>query len=226
MYQSKIYRILRKILRATKLNKIISLILNLGRYEKRFDDALNREIKPGVTFWDIGSNHGIYVEKFLDKLKDNGSIVAFEPNPNLATKLRDRYSKFDNIKIIESAVSNFDGETEFQEGDDELAATSKIGISSKTSYKVKVQDIETLLKILGKPDIVKIDIEGHESHLINKISNNIDKFTNIKFLVEVHFSNIEMDHDSELFFNDLNNIKKYSNEFIWIDPSHLQFQLK
>jgi hypothetical protein len=78
---------------------------------------------------------------------------------------------------------------------------------------------------LTAPDVVKVDVEGAEAEILNRVASNLTSFENIKFFVEVHFGIIENNHDSDLFFKDLRIIKSNSREFVWIDPSHLYFKL-
>lgn len=225
MYESKVYRSVRNISRLLGINKLINTFLDDGYYERKFENALESAIKKDAIVWDVGSNHGLYIDKFLKVLENQGKILAFEPNKKLHHKLSEKYQDRSNVEIFGTAVSNFKGETNFSEGEDDLAATSQIGDPSDNSYKVLVEDIKELIERLGAPDVVKIDIEGAEAQIIDRVGRNITSFENIKFFIEVHFSIIESDHDSDLFFSNLAHIKSNSKEFQWIDPSHLFFRL-
>ena len=107
-----------------------------------------------------------------------------------------------------------------------MAATSEIGASSAGSYTEYIEDINDTIERTGVPHVIKIDIEGAEAQIIDRVKNNLGVFENVKFFIEVHFSIIESDHDSELFFSNLSFIKRNSKAFHWIDSSHLYFQLQ
>ena len=220
MYESKLYRFLRNISRILGINKLVNTLLDDGYYERKFENALESAIKKNAKVWDVGANHGLYTDKFLKVLENQGKIFAFEPNQKLHHMLSEKYQDRSNVEILGMAVSNFTGETNFLEGEDDLAATSQIGDLSANSYKVLVEDIKETIERLGVPDVVKIDIEGAEAHIIDRVKSNITSFKNIKFFIEVHFSIIESDHDADLFFSNLAHIKSNSKEFQWIDPSH------
>ena len=224
-YQSKTYRLARNIGRALGITRLIGRVIANKGYEQKFDDALDKAITNDSVVWDIGANHGIYTDKFFKILGTKGKLLAFEPNQELHKNLIDKYKDISNVEILGIAVSNFTGETSFSKGDDDLAATSTIGDATDNSYKVAVEDINDLVGRLTAPDVVKVDAEGAEAEILNRVASNLTFFENIKFFVEVHFGIIENNHDSDLFFKDLRVLKSNSREFVWIDPSHLYFKL-
>ena len=69
-------------------------------------------LKPGMTFFDVGANIGIYSLLAANRMGMTGAIHAFEPTPRTATRLATNVSLngFQNIiKINQVALSDSRG---------------------------------------------------------------------------------------------------------------------
>lgn len=154
-------------------------------YEIWFDDILAKIIeKEDAVFIDIGANIGQTMLKVLPK-RPNIRYYGIEPNPPCVRYLEALadVNKFKHVKIIESAISDADGEIELltRYGDDILATTTHL-FRKFTKYAVKTKvgmttgdeviDAENLTQV----DIIKIDIEGGESKAIKGLMGTIKKF--------------------------------------------------
>ena len=154
-------------------------------YETWFDDILAKIIeKEDAVFIDIGANIGQTMLKVLPK-RPNIRYYGIEPNPHCVKYLEALAdaNKFKHVKIIESAISDADGEIELltRYGDDILATTTHL-FRKFTKYAVKTKvgmttgdaviDAENLTQV----NIIKIDIEGGESKAIKGLMGTIKKF--------------------------------------------------
>lgn len=191
-----LYKLVKKVNWAKKVHKNgvtytilvkngVGIMNFINDYETWFDEILAKIIeKEDAVFIDIGANIGQTMLKVLPKYP-NIRYYGIEPNPHCANYLKELVdvNGFKHAKIIESAISDADGEIELltRYGDDILATTTH-SFRKFTKYAVKTKVAMTtgdeVIKAenLTQVDIIKIDIEGGESKAINGLMNTIKKF--------------------------------------------------
>ena len=139
-----------------------------GYYEKLELDIFSELCKKSSVFFDIGANIGMYsivAENSNKKIRS----YAFEPTPGNVSLLK-KNKELNNMKkiaIIESAVSEKVGNAKISLG------TSGSGTNSlSVDYGGEYLDVKTIsvdefcLKKGIRPDLVKIDVEGHENYVL------------------------------------------------------------
>ena len=150
----------------------------------------NFNLNDSFVFFDLGSNIGQELEVLLPT---GAETHSFEPHPKIAEQIRERFKNYNNLIFNESAAwiknenmtffykldpseSGFDhGSTLFK---------SKTNISRKWSVKVQCIDIsEYVFNLKKQIDIMKIDIEGSEYHVIKHLIDTgaVKKIDNIFF---------------------------------------------
>ena len=84
-------------------------------------EAMQRELKPGYVFFDIGANVGYYSILASKLVGPNGSVVALEPAVrNLAFLERHVVlNKASNVRILFFACSSANGTARFSTGPNE-----------------------------------------------------------------------------------------------------------
>lgn len=124
---------------------------------------------------DIGANLGTFTYFMAFNSK---RTIAFEPNPYLATQLRNQ--KFPRTTVIESALSNQAGSTELRipmhkgvvdPGRATIEPENELVTAEVHSVDVNVLD-EYEFSDVG---FMKIDVEGHELSVLKGASNTIKK---------------------------------------------------
>ena len=134
---------------------------------------------------DIGANIGLHS---LVLSKCGFKVDSYEPDPdhcNMAKKI----FKENKIKVnlIEKAVSNFSGITEFtrilNNTTGNYIANKKNSYGPTNKIKVKVIDAKELS---GKYDFIKIDAEGSEYDILSKFTSKDFKKTD--FMIEISTS--------------------------------------
>ena len=134
---------------------------------------------------DIGANIGLHS---LVLSKCGFKVDSYEPDPdhcNMAKKI----FKENKIKVnlIEKAVSNFSGITEFtrilNNTTGNYIANKKNSYGPTNKIKVKVVDAKELS---GKYDFIKIDAEGSEYDILSKFTSKDFKKTD--FMIEISTS--------------------------------------
>jgi len=138
-----------------------------GVYERAELDALISfldSLSSPICAVDIGANVGIWTV-ILARHRNVKEVVAFEPSQENLTYLRSNIELNqvkDKVTIVESAVSDVDGEITFD--DSGSGATKRIAATGTTV--VSSVSLDSFLK--GKSvDLIKIDVEGYEPLVLN-----------------------------------------------------------
>lgn len=80
-----------------------------GYWEMWLTEALAETIKPGMTVVDIGANLGYFTILMADLVGPDGAVHAFEPNPELVSKLARSVSIngfYDTVTLHEQALGD------------------------------------------------------------------------------------------------------------------------
>lgn len=126
---------------------------------------LERLISPGSIFVDVGANIGFFSLLGARRAGGTGRVIALEPNPRALKRLHQNLALNPSLRVdvIEAAVSDHSGEVRLAQPDDwNLGGTC---ISEKGTVRVRCAPLGELLaplNVLRVPDVLKIDVEGHE----------------------------------------------------------------
>ena len=127
--------------------------------------------------WDIGANVGIY-SCFSSQIADQ--VIAFEPHPANFQRLRENVSlNKGSVECRNIALSNFEGTVAMTDQGSAGYGENKVVPAGEIEVKAKCGD-----NIKPVPDVIKIDVEGHESAVVKGLKENLP---DIRFaLIEVH----------------------------------------
>lgn len=122
--------------------------------------------RPGTSV-DVGANLGIYTQMLL---RQRQRVVAVEPNPGLARRLRSAFG--DRIRVVEAALSSEPGRATIhvpilrgREIDTRATLEPELHAGMMTRrLEVNVRTLDTL--DVSDVDFLKIDVEGHELEVI------------------------------------------------------------
>ena len=139
----------------------------LGTYELEKQAALARTIRTGMTVFDIGANAGFYTLAFSRLVGDEGNVWAFEPYAENAFNIlrHIKLNNLQNVTLLQAAVMNRTGVTGFQ-----VAENNSMGITTREGvYRVPSVSIDDLIaySIVPIPEVIKIDVEGAESMVLD-----------------------------------------------------------
>jgi FkbM family methyltransferase len=123
-----------------------------------------------MLLFDIGANRG---DAVLAGLKKGYKVIALEAAPKIYGELVKNFIYNPNVVPLKFAVSDKDYEQiEFYEAEEDgLSTMNKDWLTKETmpyagkpfqTVKAITITIDTLAKIYGKPDLMKIDVEGGE----------------------------------------------------------------
>lgn len=136
---------------------------------------------------DVGAQFGWYTIPFASHFE---RVIAVEPNPTNLPILRQRLKgvKVENVRIVASAVADFEGETELYiqpEGGVFGGASIVVSRTSlRTHFCVPVITLDTLLLGEGQVDLVKVDTESAEWQILRGAQNSLRKIK--RWMIELH----------------------------------------
>lgn len=165
---------------------------------------LEEIVKPGMNIFDIGANIGYYVLMEKKLLNGSGSVTAIEPSPTNTDLLKMNMSlnNVSDVSVYTMAISN-----KVEKKDFYLAKQSNLNTFHATGTGVthlsgKVISVDTATvpslskQINIKPDLIRMDVEGHEVEVIDGMIDAIDH-EGIKpsIIFETHLTRYTEDHD-------------------------------
>jgi FkbM family methyltransferase len=148
-----------------------ALIYYQGFSEPETADFVLRFLKPGMVFLDIGAHIGEYTLLGAQAVGPKGQVHAFEPNPEIFRFLCEnvKSNSLSNVTLNNLAISDVDGETEFEVCDEPSLCSLKSSAGPKEQRKVLESIVVRSIPLdkywVGYEtpiDLVKIDIEGAE----------------------------------------------------------------
>lgn len=136
-----------------------------------------------MLLFDIGANRG---DATIAGLNKGYKVIALEPGPRIFRELVNNFIYNENVVPLKMAVSYKDNDyVEFYEAEEDgLSSLNKDWLTDDTlpyagkpfrTVKAKTITIETLVKLYGKPDLMKIDVEGAEDYVFQGMKANHGK---------------------------------------------------
>lgn len=127
----------------------------------------------GKLVFDCGANVGDYTKYFTDR---GAKVVSIEPQINLT---KDN-SNFDRAEVLNICLSDKEGEiTLYECGPHHTIASCSPRWKDEGRFKdwgwdtgrvIQATTLDNLITKYGQPDIIKIDVEGHEHSVIRGLS--------------------------------------------------------
>jgi FkbM family methyltransferase len=143
-----------------------SYLLGLRLGEEAHLTVIERYLRPGSVFWDVGSNVGL-VSALVFQRYPTVQIVAIEPNPALAKRLAHLFAEHERVLVLRRALSSSDGEAPFfiPTGASFAGSLDRKESNIGEFVQVRVSRGDSLLDELSRlspPALIKIDAEAHE----------------------------------------------------------------
>jgi FkbM family methyltransferase len=148
-----------------------------GCYEPNEFFFLNRTLKPGMTFVDVGANEGFYSVFAAKLVGELGQVIAIEPDPSMLERLKRNIilNGIQNISIVQCAVSSYSGVENLSIAEYGHEGITALGtcvpnplVKTRKVIKTVVKPLDEILSERGIKNVhfVKIDAEGSEVHVL------------------------------------------------------------
>jgi len=196
-------------------------------------DALDANLRPGMTFVDVGANIGLYSVYAVACVGSQGSVYSFEPDKeNMLSLMRNiRYcSSKAHITAVESAVSDDATKSTLSffvphdtGGAPQSEASLKPSVEGMREVTVHNTTLDAFFSDKPRVDFIKIDTEGAEL-LVLKGAAALIKRDRPVLCIEYHGGKC---NDFGYAVDDLKTLIQaygYSEEVIWQGTSVCYYQ--
>jgi FkbM family methyltransferase len=162
-----------------------------GEYTQVEVDLLKNYINATSVVYDIGGNIGYHTVAFASMAKE---VHSFEPNDRNYLLLEKNTEHLSNVKLYHSACSNVVGEAFISDYDTTQPGNYGECMMAETGQPcttVRIDDLD-----LPPPDVVKIDVEGHELKVFQGMQNTISKHRPVIFYESMHGTGFDVIYDT------------------------------
>ncbi len=140
-------------------------------HERGLRKILTALLRPGDTFWDVGANLGYYSAVFSEPHFELREVHCFEPNPSLVPLLKRSLGSRDSVTVHPFALGRQAGRIGLH-----IPRSGGLPISGLASLRASARgraipvDVRTADEVIANgaapPDVMKIDVEGWELHVL------------------------------------------------------------
>ncbi len=146
-------------------------ITYFGDLDPKISRILRRLLRPGDTVLDVGANVGVIALQASRLVGESGTVHAFEPQPNLASLLRQSaaLNGLSNLRVHEMALGAEQGTLSLWVPDGNAGAASLVRRgSSGRSISVPVRTVDEVMEELAAKHVrlIKMDVEGFEGDVL------------------------------------------------------------
>ncbi len=162
----------------------------LGTHELPVQQALEREVRPGMTVYDVGAHLGFFTLGLARLAGPTGLVFAFEPLPENARRLRDNLELNPDVAgtvtVVEAAIADAAGRARLQRhGNSSQAGLAAPGEDSETEVACVTLDEFALAAGGRAPGLVKLDVEGAEGRVLAGARRVLREVRPV-WMIEVH----------------------------------------
>lgn len=170
---------------------ILACLADTGDLERGTRLLIQRALRPGDVFVDVGANLGIHTLAAATALQGEGKIIAFEPFETTCRMLEEtvRINGYAPMtEIHQAAVSNSAGRQSLylgkSSGHHSLYALDAIDAASVTAVDVVTLRLDDVIATDQPVNMIKIDAEGAELAVLDSAVATIGANPDIALIVE------------------------------------------
>lgn len=195
---------------------ISKTLILFGERELDHKIILEKVLKQNMKILDIGSNIGYYILIQRSLVGPNAKIIAIEPIPENINFLKKNLNLNNdrNTKVIRGAVSNKNNfEYIYVSNHFNLGTFHPVGSSKKflnKKLKVKTFSLTNLCLKYGFPNLIRMDVEGHEVKIFEDLFFHKNKFKLFPMICfETHLTKYNKDNSMDSILKKLFKIGYY-----------------
>jgi FkbM family methyltransferase len=142
-----------------------------GAFEPEVQEALERYLRPGMTFYDLGANIGFFSLLAARLVGEQGRVIAFEADPEIAARLREHVDRnsFRSVTVVEKAAWSKASKVFFERVDPATSPDRGLGhvvdTSSANTIEIEAVTLDDFARTSPAPDFIKCDVEGAEAEV-------------------------------------------------------------
>ena len=139
-----------------------------GNAEPAVQAVLAERLRPGMVFYDLGSNIGLFSLLAARIVGENGKVFSFEPDPEIAARLRRNVARnaFANVSVVEAGVWSASGNVNFvaagTSSPDRGVGKFVAGDHDALGTPMPCISLDDFIQTAPLPDAIKCDVEGAE----------------------------------------------------------------
>jgi FkbM family methyltransferase len=139
-----------------------------GEAELAVQKVLAERIRPGMIFYDLGANIGLFSLLAARLVGASGKVFSFEPDTSVAARLRRNVARngFENVTVVEAGVWSTSGDMNFVAADpaspDHGLGRFATGNDAPAGSPAKCIALDDFIETAPAPDAIKCDVEGAE----------------------------------------------------------------
>jgi len=163
----------------SKVIKPLGRSLMMPFWKNKARAFIKQTVKPGQLVFDVGAHEGNKAELFLEA---GARVVCFEPQAELAARLRRKFEGRKDVSVVEKGLSDSEGTvTMFISSEETMVSTLssdwKKDVFSNYKYdrelSIQTTTLDKMIEQFGVPDYAKIDVEGFEINVLSGLSQQI-----------------------------------------------------
>lgn len=150
-------------------------------------------ISPGDIILEAGANIGYYTIMMAQLIEKKGKIFALEPDPdNYIQLVRNlELNKIDQslVQTKQLGVADSVGEMQFyvtRNSNLHSMVKPKDPTTIKHVETIKTTTIDAFASAHTRPNVIRMDVEGFEVHIINGMANLLKSPEPLKMFIELH----------------------------------------
>ncbi len=186
---------------------ISGALYHQGYRELAFMQILKETVQPGMTCVDLGANIGFTTLPMLRGVTSAGHVYAIEPDPRSYALLKANIeqNQYTNCDFTQCIISNETTEKIFWLANAPNLSSVQKTKNSSEEMKIDSFTLEDFLSPREYPNLIKMDVEGHE---VKILESGLEYFTKNRgtthILMEVH----------PQFYNEDNDFANILQEYI------------
>lgn len=146
-------------------------------------DVMKFDLPQEPIIFDIGGYKGDWVQIAMDNY-ENPTIYVFEPIDEYFNIIKERWSKYENVKVFNFGLSEKTMYSEISVNGD----SSSVHLDSQKKQTIKLKDIREFFFDEGifKVDLAKVNIEGEEYRLLEYLKSTPELNIIENYLIQFH----------------------------------------